>query len=391
MAGVELAYEISKDAMKLVKAGKAVVSSGGVRLVDGSLYELAKPVAQAAGSSGSGPLGPLTFVSSLGNNVQSVFIQKGVNKTNRGIKVLKKQGVEIIKDLDLIHADTLEIKHGMVSMMNEIYDVNRSVDLLNMKADFNLLQMNQLQNMVKSLGAVTWLNCALGVLNTGISIVGFSQVLSTLSNISEQISALGQKIDWNLMNDYRQQFERFSNQIRTDIQSLQNYELKPSKMHLIPEHLNQIQPFLERVRIDFLAGNINNELACNIIFGLMNAFAQEIQFYSARYLYEKGELPAAYDSWVKEIVSISDPVFLSKLETVMTLEHMDLTLKQQKDIIDTSVLTSRLQLDNLVFSNLLTDKIPEMDYLNFDQYIDRIASSKENYRETDNGALLMIA
>lgn len=389
MAGVELAYELSKDAMKLVKAGKAVVSSGGVRLLDGSLYELAKPIAQTASS--NGPLGPLTFVSSLGNNIQSAFIQRDVNKANRSLKFLKKQGVEIIKDLDLIHADTLEIKHGMVSIMNELYDVNRSVDILNMKADFNLLQMNQLQNMVRSLGAVTWLNCALGILNTGISIVGFSQVLSTLSSISKQIAALEHKIDWNLMNDYRQQFESFYNQIRTDIQSLQNYELKPSKMHFIADHLNHIQPFLERVRIDFVAGNINNELACNIIFGLMNAYAQEIQFYSTRYLYEKGELPAVYNSWVKEIIAISEPEFLSRLETAMTLEHMDLTLKQQKDIIDASILTSRLQLDNLVFSNLLTDKIPEMDYLNFDHYIERIASSKENYCETDNGALLMIA
>ena len=32
MADVVLAYKISKNAMKLVKAGKAVVSSGGVRM-----------------------------------------------------------------------------------------------------------------------------------------------------------------------------------------------------------------------------------------------------------------------------------------------------------------------------------------------------------------------
>lgn len=389
MAGVELAYEISKDAAKLVKAGKAVVSSGGVRLMDGSLYELAKPVAKTVGS--NSPLNPLTFVSSLTNNVQSFYIQKGVNKANRGIKFLKRQGAEIIKDIDLVHADTLEIKRGMISMMDELYDVNHGVNILNTKADFSLLQMNQLQNMVSALESVAWLNCALGILNCGISIVGFSQVISRLSSISEQISALDQKIGWNLMNEYRQQFEGHYNQIRTDIQSLQNPELKPSKMHFIPEHLNMIQPFLERVRIDFLAGNINNELACNIVFGLTNAFAQEVQFYSARYLYEKGELPAAYDSWIKEIIAVSQRDFLAKLETALTLEHMDLTLKQQKDILDASALTSRLQLDNLVFSNLLTDKIPEMDYLDFDTYLTRVSSSPENLRETENGALLMIA
>ena len=388
MADVVLAYKISKNAMKLVKAGKAVVSSGGVRMLDGTLVELAKPAAQALGSS---PLSPLTFVSSIGNNVQSVFIQKGVNKANRGIKALKKQGVEIIKDLDLIHADTLEIKQGMSSMMDELQNVNQSVILLNEKADINLLQMNQLNNMVQGLQAVTWLNCAFGILNIGISIAGFTKVLNTLSGISEQISALDQKIGWNLMNDYRQQFDSYYNQIRTDIQSLQNPELRPSRMHQIPEHLNNMQPFVDRVKIDFQAGNIDNELACNIIFGLTNPFAQEVQFYSVRYLYEKGELPAAYDSWIKVIADIGENDFQSRLETALTLEHMDLTLKQQKDILDASVMSSRLQLDNMMFSNLLTDKIPEMDYLDFDQYLIGRSFSEENFVETEDGALLMIA
>lgn len=388
MSDVVLAYKISKNAMKLVKAGKAVVSSGGVRSISGELIELAKPVAKAVGSD---PLSPLTFVSSIGNNIQSVFIQRSVNKANRGIKDLKKQGVEIIKDLDLIHADTLEIKHGMLSMLDELHDVNHNVDLLNMKADFNLMQMNQLQSMVSSLGAVTWLNCAFGILNSGISIVGFSQVLSRLSKISEQISALEQRIGWNLMNDYRQQFERFYDQIRTDIQFLQNSDLVVSEIDSLPEHLNLIRPFLNRINNEFLAGNINNELACNIIFGLTNAFAQEIQFYSTRYLYEKGELPAAYDSWIKVITDTCQKNFLSKLETALSLEYMGLTLKQQKDILDASVLSSRLQLDNLVFSNLLTDKISEMDYLNFDQYLIGRSSSAENFVETEDGALLMIA
>ena len=389
MADVVLAYKISKNAMRLVKAGKAVVSSGGVRSVTGELIELAKPVAKTV--SNSNAVSPLTLVSSLGNNVQSIFIQRSVNKANRGIKDLKKQGVEIIKDLDLIHADTLEIKQGMVSMLDELHDVNSSVDLLNMKTDFSLMQMNQLQNMVSSLGAVTWLNCAFGILNIGISIVGFSQVLNELSKISDQIAALDQKVKRNLLNDYRQQFEGFYDQIRTDIQFLQNPDLKISEIHSIPEHLNLIRPFLNRINDEFVAGNINNELACNIIFGLTNAFAQEIQFYSARYLYEKGELPAAFDSWIKVIIDVSQKDFQSRLETALSLEYMDLSFAQQKDILDASVLSSRLQLDNLVFSNLLTDKIPEMDYLNFDQYLNGLASSEENFVETEDGALLMIA
>ena len=287
--------------------------------------------------------------------------------------------------------ESKDAKQGMSSMMTELYDVNQSVSILNDKADISLQQINQLNNMVNGLQAITWLNCAFGILNIGISIAGFTKVLSSLSGVSKQISALDQKIGWNLMNDYRQQFDGYYNQIRTDIQTLQNLEQRPSTMHQIPEHLNKMQPFLERVRIDFQAGNVDDELACIIIFGLTNPFAQEAQFYSVRYLYEKGELPAAYDSWIKVIADIGDENFQSRLETALTLEYMDLTLKQQKDILDSTVLSSRLQLDNMMFSNLLTDKIPEMEYLNFDQYLGKLTSSEKNFVETEDGALLMIA
>ena len=389
MADIVLAYKVSKHAMGLVKAGKAVLSSGGVRLPNGQLLELVQPVAQLTNSGGI--IGPLTLTSSLANNVQSVFIQKGVNKANRGIKRLEKQGVKIISELDLIHADTLEIKQGMASMLDELYDVNRNIDLLHMKTDFNLMQMNQLQNMVSGLTAVTWLNCAFSVLNAGISIVGFSKVLSSLSSVSQQITALENKLDRNLLNDYRQQFNFHYNQIRTDIQSLQNLEQRPSEMQLVPEHLNKTCPFLDRIYNEFLEDNIDNELACIIIFGLTNSFAQEVQFYSARYLYEKGELPAAYDSWVRVIAATGQKEFLSKLETGLSLAHMDLTLKQQKDILDASALSSSLQLDNLAFSNLLTDKITEMEYLNFDEYLKHASVSANNLQEIEDGALLMIA
>ena len=193
------------------------------------------------------------------------------------------------------------------------------------------------------------------------------------------------------MNDYRQQFDGYYNQIRTDIQALQNLEQKPSTMHEIPEHLNKMRPFLDRVRIDFEAGNVDNELACNIIFGMTNPFAQEVQFYSVRYLYEKGELPAAYDSWINVIADICENTFQSRLETALSLEHMDLSLKQQKDILDASVLSSRLQLDNMMFSNLLTDKIPEMVYFDFDNYLKGISASEDNFVETEDGALLVVA
>ena len=88
MAAVSLAMSISKAAMKLVKAGQAVVSSGGVRLLDGTIFEMAKPMVSSGlkatlGNFALGPVGSgLNIASSLASNVQCAIIQQGVNAAN---------------------------------------------------------------------------------------------------------------------------------------------------------------------------------------------------------------------------------------------------------------------------------------------------------------------
>lgn len=41
----EIMFSISKKAVELIKAGKAVLDSGGVRSLSGQMIEMAKPIA----------------------------------------------------------------------------------------------------------------------------------------------------------------------------------------------------------------------------------------------------------------------------------------------------------------------------------------------------------
>lgn len=72
---VKVACTITKEAMKLVKAGKAILESGGVRSLTGQMIEMAKSTVASTLKASTGGLGldpvgaAVNITSSLANNV----------------------------------------------------------------------------------------------------------------------------------------------------------------------------------------------------------------------------------------------------------------------------------------------------------------------------------
>ena len=133
MAAEKLVFTISKAAAKLIKAGDAILSAGGVRLTDGTMFEMAKPAAQAISqlTSSFGSMNPVVagvnLASSLASSVQCAFIQAGVNSAN-------------------------------------------------VKLDDVLVKLNSISEAMGGLStvkALSWVNTAFSLANSGISIAGF--------------------------------------------------------------------------------------------------------------------------------------------------------------------------------------------------------------------------
>lgn len=125
MAGaVQVGYTISKAALKMVKAGKAIISSGGVRLPNGAMYEMAVP--SALSNAGGGIFAPITMVSSLANNVQSAFIQHGVNVANDKLDVVGN-------DTSKLRMDSSVIKKGISNLNDGVNSINTNIGLLSGK------------------------------------------------------------------------------------------------------------------------------------------------------------------------------------------------------------------------------------------------------------------
>lgn len=324
MAGdVKLVYTISKESAKLVKAGLAEVSSGGVRdIATKQLIELAKP---AVSSVLDNVISPITMVSSLANNAQSAFIQKGVNQANA-------------------------------------------------KLDLSLAKMDQIQNAVNALAksnALNWVNCAVGMVNCGITVAGFYMTLHKLDEVSGQIQNLSNVIEKSIVSKHLREFDEYRFFIQSDVGRMKEGTLPVVQSGNIEEHLGKIAAYLKSVIRDFENRDIDGELGCTIIFNLGIAFAKEINEYSAHYYYETGKMPPSYNDWVAVLESINSPSFKEHLKRYLFFECPNIKMEDKYSTFSTVMFAIETQLGELEFTKNLIPQIEKKEYMNLDDFLGR--------------------
>lgn len=317
---VRMVYSISKEAYKLVKAGKAVISKGGIRLLDGTLYELAKPAATVALEGVGSVLGT---VSSVANNVQSAFIQKGVNQANQKL------------DLTL---DKLDMIQGTLNSLSK-------------------------SNML------SWVNCAVGIANCGISLAGFAMTLHKLDEVSSKIDELSKTYTENIQGDRIQEFTRHRMNIQSNVDLMQNERFLISSTTNITDHLNATAAYLKRVIKEFMDRKIDGQLGCTIIFNLSIAFAQEISEFSARYYYENGNYPANYEEWIDVLESIDSDSFKEHLKKFLILGNFEMGMQEKYAIYSGAIAAVEAQIDKMEFTKNVVPMLEKKDYIHIDDYL----------------------
>lgn len=333
---VKIGFTISKEAMEAVKKGEAVIDSGGVRLLDGTMKEMARPALksfsrQLAEGIGNSPLMSVgTLASSLANNAQSAVIQHGVNKLNK-------------------------------------------------KADLTLEKLDQLQKSVDALKnsqMLSWANCALGVANLGVSIAGFYMVLKKLDGISTMVKTINDKIDSMQQRTYAENFDRYRMQIKSDIDLLQRLGINVDIgiLNQISTDINKIKAYLQSVVNDFQQDKIDPVFGCNIIFSLTPAYAGLVKEYITRYyyLYKKTFPPTYEDDWLSLLFLINSEKFKEKVKSVMQydtrfveLPHVDRMLAYRAATVSVAQ-----QIGNLEFNRLLIEQVPKDQYLTMDKWVE---------------------
>lgn len=264
MNTVRIAYRISKEAMKLVKAGKAVISSGGVRELNGRFIELAKPIANSIRQGGVISANPLfsgiNLASSLGTNVQCGFIQKGVNTANLKL------------DTVMTKLDTLAAGLGNLS----------------------------------TIGALSWVNAGFGVANLCVSAVGFAMLSNKLDGIKNTIDQFYDRYKEDIENQKISQYRNLGTQLNSHLNILrqiqhddtQQFSDYLSRESNIDRDLNDTLSFLNDIINDFYTNKMNGRIVCEIITTLFPLYCQVLNLSCCLYYYtHNSKQHPNYGSW----------------------------------------------------------------------------------------------
>lgn len=341
MAAVSLAMSISKAAMKLVKAGQAVLSSGGVRLLDGTMYEMAKPVLSSGlgtklGNLISGSLGSgLNLASSLASNVQCAIIQQGVNVAN-------------IKLDDVIQ---------------------------------RLGRLETAMQGLQSIQVLSWANTALSLANSGISIAGFYMTLTKLNSIEEQLKAFIDRYQQDRNGDAVEQFRTILLDLRNDINYLQNKTSNKSfgedsfthREPFIEEHLNKAASFIKRILMEFTEERIDGRIGCQIIFVLSSIYAQTVNEYYCQYYYQHHISHSLFREWVSILDEINAPSFKEYLKQFFTFspKYADVSPVRKNDAVKVALESINEHRNRLIVCNEVIKFMPEQEYCKIDSLLNQ--------------------
>ena len=341
MSTSHLVWTFSKAALKLVKAGKAVISSGGIRLLNGTMYEMAKPIVSNTLSHGFGgiSLGPvgavLNIASSLASNVQCGFIQKGI-------------------------------------------------DAANFKLDEVITHLGRLETAMQGLNgirALSWINSAFSLANSGISVAGFYMTLTKLKGIEEQLQAFFNRYKQDRNGDTVEQFRNFMLDMRNDLHYLQqkivnNTFDKDSFIHrepFIEEHLNHTAAFIKRILTEFSENRIDGRIGCQIAFMLSVVYSQVVNEYCCQYYYLHHVSHTLFQDWSGVLGEINSPIFIEHLKGYLAFspEYATLSPIRKNDAISISMESISECQSRLATCAEAIQHIPESDYSRLDDLLNQ--------------------
>ncbi len=331
-----LAMAVSKAALQMIKAGEAVLSSGGVRTLGGQLIELAKPVAKAGPnllniSSLNPVLSGVNLASSIGNNVQSAFIQKSLNEANYKLD------------------NVLDQLHSIANSMNAINTIN----------------------------VLSWANMALGLANCGISLIGFKMTFERLGGLSSQLGSFIDRYKQDQLMELTEEYERIRQTLIEDIDDLTRIEskrdtilveFKSIEIH-IRGHIVSANAFLKNKLIPkFNARQIDGRLGCEMIFTLSELYARVLNEFHALSYYVNNQLPRLSGEWMQIIKFLLSSEFTGALKLNLFLDPAFVTVAP-----DLKYDAIRISREGIRESSLRLEKCVEMlpkltldDYLSLD-------------------------
>ena len=382
MAGSELLFSISKEALKLVQSGQATISSGGVRLLDGTIFELAKPAvsqgfSSLAGSIVSGnPVGIVTNVvnmaSSLAQNVQSALIMRDLGVVGANVSSIGTQVNGMVGTLD-------GISSAIGVMNNNITAMGTGIESILAQCTSMSAALGSLQQIT----ALSWVGTAFSLANCGISIVSFAMTMNKLSGIQKLMEEFHDQYTEDRKSDTNEKFWNCYLNLKNDIGKLNGLAEEKEKdpeyislkgySHFFEEHINETASFIRKLLHELTGKTAKNRTNIKIILPLYAILAQTINEYCCLYYYAFRQTHHMLDEWNSFLHDVTSEDFhyalrqhLMQCEDYISIHPAKKKQAYLLSVESTSELKSRFETCKTVI-----DQLPEGEYYNLDKMLNR--------------------
>ena len=377
----DMMFTISAEALKLIKAGEATLSSGGVRLLDGTIFELAKPAASHALpqllnnlSPILNNLNPITSVvnvaSSLTQNVQSAFILRDIGVVSSNIGVMSTQIGEmntavngISSAIGVMNNNIASLGTGINTIINQCMSISAALSSL------------------QQIAVLSWIGTSFNLANCGISIISFYKTMNKLNGMTKLIENFYDQYCRDREYDVNENYYHHYLNLKSDIGNLRFMQKKfisdkqfiKSNTLNIEEHVNGTIAFIKKLSSE-LTGKISEDKTnVKMIVSLYVMLSQAINEYCCLYYYTFSESHHMLDEWSGFLGEICSADFYDTFRQHLLFCDDYITIspekKQQAYLIGVEALNeinSRFETCKTVI-----DSLPEEQYYCLDDIVNR--------------------
>lgn len=343
---IKLVYTISNEAFDLIRKGKAVLESGGVRDMSGRLLELAVPGKQTdamgsiklsiAGKVFSG----INMVSSVACNVQCAFIQKGVNEAN-------------------------------------------------IKLDELLAGQNQIISGLQVITGLEIANLAVGLVNVGISLAYLPKIKAQLVEVQNSIDELKNHIDELKIHiekqelyGYRQEYIKYSSSLINFIENL-GFTNAITNGIVNVNTLSEVEAYLRDIISKFNNHDIDGTLGGDIIFSLTPLYIYAVKMYSSKFYYGTYRIPNVYNKCLEVIEEINSDIFRDAMKRHLLIDCPEIIMENKYKCFSGMIAVIQKGKEHLEIEKNMWPTLPQSTYENLDQIIMNKIKSDNTVIECD--------
>ncbi len=203
--------------------------------------------------------------------------------------------------------------------------------------------LNQISQSVKMVESLSWANVALNLVNVGVSVAGFYM---TLTRMESMHGDLRQFIDTYTANHQSDTVEVYNNHLQKITNHLAYLQSRytstvfdqqdfMNRRNEIENECIETSNFLSKILTAFQAGQIENRLACQIIFTLTPVYAQLVNEYCCQFYCLSGHQHNQFEFWLSILDQINSEAFrfFMKKQIAFNAEYAELHPQRRKDIL----------------------------------------------------------